>query len=76
MSTVTEIEEAIERLPAAEKEALESRLFTRRFGLDALDDQQRSELLTSLDQADREIDEGHGCSTDELRQSVRSWTGR
>ena len=48
MSTVTEIEEAIERLPAADREALENRLITRRFGLDALDDQQRADLLASL----------------------------
>jgi hypothetical protein len=76
MSTVAEIEEAIGRLPAAEREALESRIFSRRFGLDALDDQQRTELLASLDEADREIDEGGGCSPDELRKAVRSWAGR
>jgi hypothetical protein len=76
MSTVTEIEEAIGRLPAAEREALESRLISRRFGLDGLDDQERSVLLASLEEADREIDEGHGCSADELRQAVRSWAGR
>jgi hypothetical protein len=76
VSTVTDIEEAIGRLPAAEREALESRIFSRRFGLDALDDQERAELLASLDEADREIDEGRGCSADELRQAVRSWAGR
>jgi hypothetical protein len=76
MSTVTEIEDAIGRLPATEREALESRLFSRRFGLDALDDQERVELLASLDEADREIDEVRGCSPDELRQALRSWVGR
>jgi len=76
MSTVTEIEDAIGRLPATEREALESRLFSRRFGLDALNDQERAELLASLDEADREIDEGRGCSPDELRQALRSWVGR
>jgi len=76
MSTVIEIEEAIGRLPAAEREALESRLFHRRFGLDALDDRQRAELLASLDVADSEIDDGRGCSPDQLRQAVRSWAGR
>jgi hypothetical protein len=43
------IEQAIERLTAVEREALESRLLTRRFGLEALDDQERTELLASLD---------------------------
>ena len=76
MSTVTEIEKAIGRLPAAEREALESRLFSRRFGLDAIDDHQRAELLASLDEADHEIDEGRGCSPDELRKAVRSWAGK
>jgi len=76
MSTVIEIEEAIGRLSEAEREALESRIFSRRFGLDALDDQQRAELFSSLDEADREIDEGHGCSPEELRKAVRSWAGR
>ena len=76
MSSVTEIEEAIGRLPAAERETLESRMFSRRFGLDALNAGQRADLLGSLDEADREIDEGHARSPDELRQSVRSWVGR
>jgi hypothetical protein len=75
MSTVEAIEEAIERLTAADREALESRLLTRRFGLDALDDHQRLELLTSLDQAERDIDEGRVHTAEELRHAVRSWTG-
>jgi hypothetical protein len=76
MSTVSEIEEAIGRLPATEREALESRLFSRRFGLDALDDEQRAELTASLDEAEREIGEGRVFSADELRQAVRSWAGQ
>jgi hypothetical protein len=76
VSTVSEIEEAIGRLPVGEREALESRLVSRRFGLDALDDEERAELLASLDEADREIDEGGGRSPDEVRQALRSWIGR
>jgi hypothetical protein len=76
MSTVIQIEEAIGRLPTEEREALESRLISRRFGLEALDDAERVELLASLDEADREIDEGRGCSPDELREAVRSWAGK
>lgn len=58
MSTVEAIEQAIEGLTAVEREALESRLLTRRFGLDSLNDQERTELLRSLDQAESDIDEG------------------
>jgi hypothetical protein len=76
MSTSLEIESAIELLPLAEREALEARLLARRFGLDALDEVERSELLASLDAADGEIDEGKTHSADELRQAVRTWAGR
>jgi hypothetical protein len=76
MSTVAEIESAIEGLPANQREALESRWLARRFGLDAISEGERLELLTSLDEAEREIDGGHGLSADEMRGAVRSWAGR
>jgi len=76
MSTVAEIENAIEGLPAAEREALEARLLARRFGLDAMSKGEHAELLASLDEAEREIDGGGGVSAEELRRSVRSWAGR
>ena len=46
------------------------------FGLDALDAAERAELLASLDEAEREIDAGHGTTADELRQAVSTWAGR
>ena len=76
MSTIAEIESAIERLPVAEREALEGRLLSRRFGLDALDAVERAALLASLDEAEREIDGGRGLSADDLRRDVRAWAGR
>jgi len=76
MSTIAEIESAIERLPVAEREALEGRLLSRRFGLDALDAAERAALLASLDEAEREIDGGRGLSADDLRRDVRAWAGR
>jgi len=75
MSTVEAIEQAIERLTPVEREALESRLLNRRFGLDALNDDERTQLLASLDEAERDIDEGRSHTADELRHAVRSWTG-
>lgn len=76
MSTVAEIEKAIDGLPTGDREALESRLLARRFGMDAMSAAERAELLASLDEAEREIDSGRGVSADELRQSVRLWVGR
>lgn len=76
MSTVAEIEKAIDGLPVGEREALETRLLARRFGLDEMSESERAEFLASLDEADREIDSGSGVSADELRQAVRSWAGR
>ena len=76
MSTIAEIESAIERLPVAEREALEGRLLSRRFGLDALDAAERAALLASLDEAEREIDGGRDLSADDLRRDVRAWAGR
>ena len=76
MSTIAEIESAIERLPVTEREALEGRLLSRRFGLDALDATERAALLASLDEAEREIDGGRGLSADDLRRDLRAWAGR
>ena len=76
MSTLAEIENAIGLLPAGEREVLESRLLSRRFGLDALDGGERAELLASLDEAEREIDSGRSHTADQLRQAVRTWAGR
>ncbi|MDQ3623898.1 MAG: hypothetical protein M3463_15655 [Verrucomicrobiota bacterium] len=76
MSTVAEIENAIELLPPLEREALESRVLVRRFGLDALSEDERAELLASLDAAEHDIDAGRIHSADELRKAVRAWAGR
>jgi hypothetical protein len=74
--SIEQIERAIEQLPAAEREALESRLLARRCGLDALSEVERAELIASLDQAEREIDEGQSYNGEQLRQAVRSWLGK
>jgi len=73
MATVQEIEQAIERLPETERNALESRLLARRCGLN---DEEQAELLRSLDEAEREIDEGRSYNTDEMRQALRGWLGK
>ncbi|HEY2343960.1 MAG TPA: hypothetical protein VGH90_13045 [Chthoniobacteraceae bacterium] len=76
MSTVAEIEKAIDELPKNDREALESRLILRRFGLAALEQDERAELLTSLDAADMEIDTGSMHTAAELREALRSCVGK
>jgi hypothetical protein len=71
--SIEQIEQAIERLPTAERDALESRLLARRFGLDALSEAERAELMASLDEAERDIDQGRTYNGDQLRHAVRSW---
>jgi hypothetical protein len=72
---VQEIEAAIERLSAAEREVFESRVVARRCGLDALGPDKYRELLASLDEAEREIDAGCGVSGDDLRRNLFGGTG-
>ena len=67
--SIEQIEQAIERLPAAEREALESRLLARRFGLDALGEAELAELIVSLDEAERDIDEGRSYTFDQVRRA-------
>ena len=74
--SIEQIEQAIERLPTAERDALESRLLARRFGLDALGEAERAELIASLDEAEQDIDQGRTYNGDQLRQAVRSWLGK
>jgi hypothetical protein len=74
--SIEQIEQAIEKLPAADRDALESRLLARRFALDALSEPERAELIASLEEAERDIDQGRTHNANELRQAVRSWLGK
>jgi hypothetical protein len=76
VSTIEEIEAAIERLPTPERDAFESRLIARRLGLDAEGDMEYRELLASLDEAEQEIDSGQGMNADALRKKLSSWAGK
>jgi hypothetical protein len=74
--SVEQSEQLIEHLPTAEREALESRLFARRFGLDALNETERAELIASLEDAEQDIDQGRTYDGDQLRQAIRSGLGK
>ena len=41
-----------------------------------LEQAERAELIASLDEAERDIDEGRVYNGDQLRQAVRSWLGK
>jgi len=44
--------------------------------LHALSEAERAGLIASLDEAERDIDEGRTYNGDQLRQAVRSWLGK
>jgi len=74
--SIEQIERAIEQLPAAEQDALESRLLARRCGLAALSEAERAELIGSLTEAEQDIDRGRTYNGDQLRQTLRGWLGK
>jgi hypothetical protein len=74
--SIEQIEDAIGKLPPTEREALESRLLARRCGFDVLDEKDRAELMASLDEAERDIDEGRSFNPDQVRQALRAWLGK
>ena len=76
MSTVAEIEQAIAKLPASDRDAIESRLLARRCGLGSLTKEEQADLLASLDEAEHAIDGGLGISGAELRAALHEWTGK
>ena len=71
-----EIEAAIERLPAGEREAFESRVVARRCGLDALGPDEYRDLLASLDEGEREINAGRGLTGVDLRRKLPQWAAK
>ncbi|NJK91834.1 MAG: hypothetical protein HC904_08425 [Blastochloris sp.] len=73
MSTVEEIEAAIQNLAPKEREELENRLFGPA-GIDSLSTQEHTELLAAIDEADAET--GEGLSLEQMQSEVRSWFGK
>jgi len=71
MSTVTEIEAAIEKLPAAQQREL-----ARWLGERLLDDES-PEMLAALDEGIRSLEEkgARAYTRGELEQKVRQWAG-
>ena len=71
MSTIAEIQKAIERLPRQEQLALSAWLAsTEETGMA---DRDETALLASLDLAARQLDSGLGVPLDEVRNRVSRW---
>ena len=71
MSTITEIQDAIGRLPAKEKSALTTWLQSQEEP--ALSETEEATLLARLDKAAAELDAGEGVPLDRVREKIRGW---
>lgn len=74
MSTLIEIQEAVARLPGSEKKALQ--LWLNSQAEPEMTPQEEQRLLSSLDEAMRDIDAGKGVSIDQVRQRVGAWVAK
>ena len=71
MSTITEIQQAIGRLPAAEKSALATWLYSQEEPL--MSEAEEAALLASLDKAAAQLEAGKGISVARVREDIRRW---
>ena len=74
MSTMTEIQEAIGRLPAEEKSALAAWLQSQEEPL--MSEAEEQVLLARLDKAAAELDAGRGVPIERVRENIRGWAGK
>ena len=73
MSTITEIQEAIGRLPADEKSALSTWLQSQEEPL--MSEAEEAALLSSLDRAAAQLEAGKGIPAARVREDIRRWAG-
>jgi hypothetical protein len=71
MSTITEIQEAIGRLPEKEKSALAAWFQSQEEAL--MSEAEEAALLASLDKAAAELDAGKGHPIERVRENLREW---
>lgn len=74
MSTITEIQEAIQKLPASEKSALAVWLQSQEEPI--LSEDEEKALLARLDKAAAELDAGKGVPLERVREKIREWAGK
>jgi hypothetical protein len=66
VSTIAEIQEAIEKLPQQQKEALSKWLLSH----------EEVCLLASLEKAERQLDSGQGVPLNKARDIIRGWASK
>lgn len=71
MSTITEIQEAIEKLPSREKSALAAWLQSKEEPI--MSEAEEATLLARLDKAAAELDAGKGVPLERVREKIRGW---
>lgn len=71
MSTITEIQEAIGRLPEKEKSALAAWLQSQ--DEPVLSEAEEAALLARLDKAAGELDAGNGVPLERVREQIGGW---
>lgn len=74
MSTITEIQEAIEKLPSSEKSALAAWLQSKEEPI--MSEAEEAALLARLDKAAAELDAGKGVPLERVREKIRGWAGK
>jgi hypothetical protein len=74
MSTITEIQEAIEKLPPTEKSALAAWLQSQEEPI--MSEAEEAALLARLDRAAAELDAGKGVPVARVREQIRGWAGK
>ena len=74
MSTMTEIQEAIEKLPSSEKSALAAWLQSKEEPI--MSEAEETVLLARLDKAAAELDAGKGVPLERVREEIRGWAGK
>jgi hypothetical protein len=71
---MTEIQQAVEGLPATEKKALSAWLASQQEPERPADEE--AALLAALDKAARQLDAGMGVPTQQARGMVREWASK
>lgn len=74
VSTVAEIQEAIERLSATDRAALTAWVESQEEP--AMSEREEAALLASLKKAERELESGQGVAIEEVRTRVANWATR
>lgn len=74
MSTITEIQEAIQQLPSNEKSALAAWLQSQEEPI--MSEAEEKALLARLDKAAAELEAGKGIPLERVREKIRGWAGK